>query len=104
MLPPPAPVAMSNSNKTSWLRPVQRLVLGLAALVLLVGCNRLTMENYQKIQVGQQYAAVVEILGKPDSCSEALFVRNCVWGDEKKNITVSFLSDKVILSTSQNIR
>lgn len=86
------------------MQPVQRLGLGLAALFLLAGCNRLTMENYQKIQVGLEYAAVVEILGQPDHCSEALFVRNCLWGNEKKNISVSFLSDKVILLTSQNIR
>lgn len=95
---------MSNSPNLPAKQPAQRLCLGLAALLLLVGCSKLTMENYQKIQVGQEYAAVVEILGKPDSCSEALFVRNCVWGNEKKNITVSFLSDKVILSTSQNLR
>ena len=94
------------SNNLGILRrpPVQRLGLGLAALAILAGCNRLTMENYRKIEAGQEYAAVVEILGKPDSCSEALFVRNCVWGNEKKNISVSFLSDKVILSTSHNIR
>lgn len=95
---------MSNNQPCSWLRPVQRLGLGLAALVLLVGCSRLTLENYQKIRVGMDYATVVEILGQPEHCSEALVVRNCLWGNEKKNISVSFLSDKVILLTSHNIR
>ena len=44
------------------------------------------------------------ILGKPDNCSEALFVRNCVWGDEQKNITVGFMGHKVMLFTSNNIK
>ncbi len=81
-----------------------RLILVLACLALLFGCSKLTMENYQQIKVGLEYPAVVEILGKPDNCSEALFVRNCIWGNEKKNITVSFLNNQVILLTSTNLR
>lgn len=81
-----------------------RLSLSLAGLALLFGCSKLTMENYQKLEVGLEYPAVVDILGKPDNCSEALFVRNCIWGDEKKNITVSFLNKQVILFTSTNLR
>lgn len=81
-----------------------RLILPLTCLALLFGCSKLTMENYQKIEVGLEYPAVVEFLGKPDNCSEALFVRNCIWGDEKKNISVSFLNNQVILFTSSNIR
>lgn len=81
-----------------------RMILVLACLALVFGCGKLTMENYQKIQVGLEYPAVVEILGKPDNCSEALFVRNCIWGNEKTNITVSFLNNRVILLTSTNLR
>lgn len=86
------------------MRSSLRLILAVACLALLYGCSKLTMENYQKIEVGLEYSAVVEILGKPDNCSEALFVRNCIWGNEKKNITVSFLNNQVILFTSSNIR
>ncbi|TWJ18683.1 DUF3862 domain-containing protein [Geobacter argillaceus] len=81
-----------------------RLIVVLSLLVMLFGCSKLTMENYSKIKMGIGYSEVVTILGKPDSCSEALFVRNCVWGDEQKNITVNFLGDKVVLFTSKNIR
>ena len=81
-----------------------RLILVLALLAVLSGCSKLTMENYAKIKMGFGYAEVVNVLGKPDNCSEALFVRNCVWGDEQKNITVNFAGDKVILFTSKNIR
>lgn len=76
----------------------------LASLAMLLGCSKLTMENYTKIKMGSKYEEVVKILGKPDSCSDALFVRNCVWGDEQKNITVNFMGDKAILFTSKNIR
>jgi hypothetical protein len=81
-----------------------RRALVLCSLAILCGCSRLTMENYAKIKMGIEYSEVVKILGKPDSCSEALFVRSCIWGDEQKNITVNFAGDKVILFTSRNIR
>ena len=81
-----------------------RLIIALLMLLLLAGCSRLTMENYGKIRMGLQYPAVVKILGQPDTCSEALFVRSCVWGNEQKNITVNFMGDKVILFTSRNIK
>jgi hypothetical protein len=71
---------------------------------MLVGCSKLTIENYSKIKMGIEYSEVVRILGKPDNCSEALFVRNCVWGNEQKNITINFVGGKVMLFTSKNIR
>jgi hypothetical protein len=81
-----------------------RLIVALSLLVMLLGCSKLTQENYAKIKTGIEYTEVVKILGKPDSCSEALFVKSCVWGNEQKNITVNFVGDKVILSTSRNIK
>jgi len=81
-----------------------RLLMVLASLAMLLGCSKLTMENYEKIKMGSEYSEVVKILGKPDSCSEALFVRTCVWGNEQKNITVNFMGGKVMLTTSKNIR
>jgi hypothetical protein len=81
-----------------------RLLLALPLLALLLGCSKVTMANYAKIKRGLTYDQVVAILGKPDNCSEALFVRSCVWGDEKSNITVNFMADKVVLFTSRNIK
>lgn len=81
-----------------------RMMLLMVLVVSLVGCSKLTVDNYSKIKTGMEYNEVVGILGKPDSCSEALFVKSCVWGDEKKNITVNFVSDKAILSGSKNIK
>ena len=81
-----------------------RLVIALILLVMLVGCSKLTMDNYTKIKMGMEYSSVVKILGKPDSCSEALFARSCTWGNDQKYITVNFVGDKVILFTSRNIK
>ena len=75
-----------------------RIILAMTAMALLLGCSKLTMENYTKLKAGMTYAEVVKLLGKPDSCSEALFVRNCTWGSEKKNISVNFMNDKVMLA------
>jgi Domain of Unknown Function with PDB structure (DUF3862) len=81
-----------------------RLIIALSLLAMLIGCSKLTMENYSKIKMGVEYSEVVKILGKPDNCSDALFVRSCVWGNEQKNITVNFVGDKVLLLTSKNIK
>ncbi len=81
-----------------------RLIIVLSFLAMLIGCSKLTMENYSKIKMGIEYPEVIKILGTPDSCSEALFVKNCVWGDEQKNITVNFAGSKVLLFTSRNIK
>lgn len=73
-------------------------------LAALSGCSKLTAENYAKIKTGMGYDDVVKILGKPDNSSEALFIKNCVWGNDQKNITVNFMGDKTILTSSKNIR
>lgn len=79
-----------------------------ACLVLIlfvaVGCSRLTMDNYNKIKGGMPYDEVVSILGKPEKCSDVIGMRSCVWGDEKKSINVSFVGDKVLLFSANNIR
>ncbi len=83
---------------------IQRCMLLLVLVALLAGCGRLSQKNYEKLKVGMEYDEVVRILGKPDTCSGALFARNCVWGSEQKNITVSFVGDKVVMYASKNLR
>lgn len=82
----------------------RRLIIAFSLLAMLLGCSRLTSENYSKIKPGLAYAEIVAILGKPDTCSEALFVKNCVWGNDRKNITVNFVGNKVVLFSSKNIK
>jgi len=80
------------------------MIVLLLMLAMLLGCSKLTVDNYAKIKTGIEYSEVVTILGKPDSCSEALFVKSCIWGNEQKNITVNFVNDKAIISSSRNIK
>jgi len=82
---------------------IRLMVLAVAAFML-AGCSKLTMDNYTKVKTGIEYSQVVAIIGKPDSCSEALFVKSCIWGNEQKNITVNLVSDKVMLATCTNIK
>ncbi len=79
-------------------------VLLIVVLFFTMGCSRLTMDNYNKIKSGMTYDEVVKILGKPDKCDDVIGMRKCVWGDEKKSITVSFVGDKALLFTANNIK
>lgn len=75
----------------------------LLALVSLLGCSRVNEENYNRLQMGQTYGDVVEILGNPDQCEAVLMAKNCRWGKEPKSISVNFVGDKVILFTSSGL-
>ncbi len=64
------------------------------AMVLVSGCSRVNMDNYQKLKVGMDFAEVEAIIGGADECSEKVGVRVCTWGNETKNITVTFVAGK----------
>jgi len=92
---------ISNQRQKVPTMPIRLTAVSL--LLLLAGCSKLNQENYRKLKVGLTYDQVVAILGKPDSCSDALFVKSCIWGSEAKNISVNFMGDKVLITTSKNI-
>jgi len=50
------------------------------------------------------YEEVTQLIGSPDSCNDVMGVRNCVWGDEKRSVSVSFLGGKVLLFASNNLK
>ncbi|MGE5320065.1 MAG: hypothetical protein ACM3KD_07790 [Hyphomicrobiaceae bacterium] len=78
------------------------VLLGLALTIL--GCSKLTQENYDKIAVGMQYDEVTQLIGAPDHCDDVMGVRSCEWGDEKRSIHVNFLGGKVLLFSSSNLK
>jgi hypothetical protein len=80
------------------------LTILLACLLLTSACSRLTMDNYEKLQAGMKYEEVVALLGTPDNCDEALGARSCVWGDEKKNISVVFLAGSAAFFSHSGLR
>ena len=75
-----------------------------AALALVAGCSKLTLENYDRIKVGMSYAEVKQILGDPAKCDEVLGVRNCLWGDDARQITVSFAADRVAVHSAKGLK
>lgn len=80
-------------------------ILAAAILALtFTACSKVTHENYQKVKAGMSYDEVKDILGSPDKCSDAMGMKSCVWGDEKRHITIGFLGDKVALTAAENIR
>jgi len=73
--------------------------------VLLCACGRqLSLDNYNKLQVGQSYDEVKQIVGEPARCDEMLGVRTCVWGDEQRGISVNFVAGKVLLLSARNLK
>ena len=71
--------------------------------VILVGCSKVTRDNYVKIKPGMNYEQVVNVLGQPDKCDGAFGMKNCVWGNKQKNITIKFIAEKVVLPTMKGL-
>ena len=80
-----------------------RTALTIGLLLVMFGCSKVTLENYNKISVGMSYEEVTQLIGPPDKCDDVMGVRNCLWGDEKRSINISFVGDKVLLFASSNL-
>lgn len=76
----------------------------IAALALVAACSKLTVGNYDRLKVGMTYAEVKQILGDPAKCDEVVGVRNCVWGDDARNVKASFAADRVLLLSATGIK
>lgn len=81
-----------------------RVILMACAVLALLGCSKLTLENYNKISMGMEYDAVVELLGPPKTCDDVLGVRSCQWGDETRSVQVNFVAGQVLIFSSRNIQ
>lgn len=81
-----------------------KLTALILAAVLLAACSRLTLENYSRIAMGQEYAQVTALLGEPSRCDEVIGVRQCHWGDDNKGVSVNFVGGKVILFSAHNLK
>lgn len=79
-------------------------LMAVLMLIALAGCSKLSMDNYQLLKTGMSYDEVTAIIGKPDSCEEALGTRSCIWGDEKKQIKAAFLAEKAMLFSHQGLQ
>lgn len=81
-----------------------RTVVAMALLLAILGCSKLTLENYSRIEPGMAYDEVVRLIGEPEQCDDVMGVRNCRWGDETRSVNVSFVGGKVLLFASSNLK
>ncbi len=73
-------------------------------ILLLSGCNKVTKENYDKIESGMSYNEVVEVLGKPEGCSETLGISNCEWKNDDAMIAITFISNQVTITVAEGLK
>ena len=78
-------------------------IVVLSAALLLMGCSKITKENYDKISMGMSYDEVVSILGDADECGGAVGVENCSWGGGEMYIKVNFVGKKVVLFSMKGL-
>jgi len=71
--------------------------------LLLVACNSLSVNNYDRLKVGMSYEEVSDIIGKTDSCNELLGTRTCTWGDDAKQIKVIFVANRATLFSHKGL-
>ncbi len=81
-----------------------RKLTALLMLMTLAGCSKLSMDNYQQLKTGMSYDEVTAIIGKPNSCEEALGTRSCIWGDDQTQIKAAFLAEKAMLFSHQGLK
>ena len=82
---------------------IKILVIGLFVSITLFGCSKLNRENFDKIKIGMDFQEIVSIIGEPDKCDGLLGAKNCIWGNEDKNITVKFVADKAVAPSMKGL-
>lgn len=87
------------------MKAISRILPALAALALLTACSKLTAENYNKVKLGQTFEEVQALIGKPDQCDDVMTAKNCTWGKKGgAQANISFVGNKVVLFSAQNLR
>ena len=76
----------------------------LAGLLILVGCNPITQENFAKLEAGMSRQQVEELLGKPGECAGALGMSSCTWGAKHRFISIQYAGDKVLMFSGQGLK
>jgi hypothetical protein len=81
-----------------------RLPAIVIAAFVTAGCSKLTPENYAKLKPGLSYEEVRTFLGDPTRCDDLMGFKSCRWGDDRRNVTVRFAGDQVLLYSAENVR
>ena len=83
---------------------MKKIMLGCVLAVILSGCAKLTLENYDQLKAGMDYDNVVALLGDPTECDEILGTKSCTWGEEAKHINVKFIADNVAFYSKEGLK
>lgn len=83
---------------------MKKIVVLLAALLFIGACSKLTQDNYDQVKAGMTYQEVTAILGTATHCDEAVGTKSCRWGDDEKNIKITFLADRATVFSNQGIQ
>lgn len=83
---------------------MKKIVVLLAVLTLLGACSKLTQDNYDQVKAGMTYDEVTRILGTATHCDEAVGTKSCLWGDDAKNIKITFLAGRATVFSNQGIQ
>ena len=82
----------------------------LIAVILLAGCvekpNRLTRENYGKIEFGMTFEEATEILGEPRYLSVKFGVKQYTWVEGKegeRHVHIKFAANRAIYYSSKGL-
>jgi hypothetical protein len=81
-----------------------RLIACLFIALTLAACSKLSADNYDKLKMGMTYEEVTDLLGKPDECSDAMVIRNCVWRAGEASATIAFVGGKVTVFSAEKLR
>lgn len=85
--------------------PLRRIAGFFFSCLLLAACSsQLSLENYNKLKVGQSYDEVKKIIGDPARCDEMIGIRSCLWGDEQRGVTIGFVAGQVMLLSATNLK
>lgn len=83
---------------------MKKIVVVFATLTFLAACSKLTQENYDQVKAGMTYDEVTGILGTATHCDEAVGTKSCRWGDDEKNIKITFLADRATVFSNHGIQ
>lgn len=82
---------------------MKKLIVLLSTALLLTACSKVTIENYEQLKLGMSYEEVTGVIGKSSDCTEKVGTRFCTWGNDNKNITVTFIAGKATLYSHKGL-
>lgn len=80
-----------------------RYLVVIFSILLLTACSKVTQENYNQLKSGMSQVEAEGLLGSADMCTETLGTKTCTWGNDRKNITINFVGDNVLVISNKGL-